>query len=195
MLFATPALAAETGPQKVVGTLHEALLSVMKQADTLGYEGRYALLEPVLDAVFDTSFMAQKSIGRHWKGAPEEVQVRLLATFHRFTVANYAGRFNGYSGQHFETLGESPSTHGTVLVESRLVDPTGDPVQLNYRLRQVDGEWKIIDVFLNGTVSELALRRSEYSSLIRREGFEALIAALDEKISKLQSGSAPADQS
>ena len=108
-------------------------------------------------------------------------------------IANYAGNFDGYSGQTFETLGEEESTHGTMLVRSRLVDPDGETTQLNYRLRPVDGEWKIIDVYLNGTVSELALRRSEYSSLIKREGFDSLIVALNEKITNL-SESTPADQ-
>ncbi|MCH7709728.1 MAG: ABC transporter substrate-binding protein, partial [Myxococcales bacterium] len=69
----------------------------------------------------------------------------------------------------------------------------GDDIQLYYRLRNgTDGRWKIIDVYLNGTVSELALRRSEYSSLIKREGFEALLIALNKRIETL--ASPPADQ-
>ena len=58
-------------------------------------------------------------------------------------------------------------------------------MRLDYRLRPVDGKWKIIDIYMDGTVSELALRRSQYSSLIRREGLEALITALEEKIDAL----------
>jgi phospholipid transport system substrate-binding protein len=71
------------------------------------------------------------------------------------------------------------------------VDPNDENVKLDYRLRAADGGWKIVDVYLNGTVSELALRRSEYSSLIKRKGLEALLAALDERIDSL--ASAPAD--
>ena len=74
------------------------------------------------------------------------------------------------------------------------VDPGGEVTQLNYRLRPVSAKWKIIDVYLNGTVSELALRRSEYSSLIQREGLDSLLVALNQKIANL-SGSTPADQS
>jgi phospholipid transport system substrate-binding protein len=177
---------------ELVETLHAELLGVMEQAVELGYEGRYEKLAPVLKEHFDISFMAQKSVGRHWKSMGEDDRQRLVATFTCFTIANYAGRFDGYSGQHFETLGQEPSIHDTVVVHTRLVDPGDDPVQLDYRLRPVDGGWKIIDVYLNGTVSELALRRSEYSSLIQREGFAALIAALVEKIDDL--ASTPADQ-
>jgi phospholipid transport system substrate-binding protein len=103
-------------------------------------------------------------------------------------VANYAGQFDGYSGQSFETLGEEPARMDTVLVKSRLIDPTDENIELNYRMRQVDGKWKIIDVYLDGTVSELALRRSEFSGIVKRKDFDALIAAIDERIAKLAAG-------
>ena len=179
-------------PQALVDTLHSELLDVMKEADDLGYQGRFDRLSPVLGELFDIPFMAEKSVGRHWRKANDADRKRLLDTFGRFTAANYAGRFDGYSGQIFETLGTQSSTHGTVIVQTRLVQTDGDIVLLDYRLRSVNGNWKIIDEYLNGTVSELALRRSEYSSLIQREGFAALLAALDEKITTL--AAAPADQ-
>ena len=176
----------------VVETLHDALIGVMKEADSLGYEGRREKLGPVLAQTFDVAFMAQKSVGRHWKKMGEEDRARLLETFASLTVANYAGRFDGYSDQRFETLKVEPSTHGTMVVHSRLVEADGDTTQLNYRLRPAGGGWRIIDVYLNGTVSELALRRSEYSSMIQREGLPALIAALDERIADLATGKADA---
>ena len=185
--------AAESGgPTKVVDALHENLISVMKDAKKLGYEGRFEQLEPVISDLFDIPFMAEKSIGRYWKTVDEENRAQLLVTFGRFTVANYAGRFTGYSGQFFETVKEQASRHGTVLVYSRLVSDNGDTIQLNYRLRTAKNDrWRIIDVLLNGTISELALRRSEYSSLIRREGFAALMSALNERIDDLADDKAP----
>jgi phospholipid transport system substrate-binding protein len=178
-----------TAPTMVVDALHENLISVMKNAETLGYNGRFEQLEPVIIELFDIPFMAEKSIGRHWKTVEENNRGRLLSTFERFTVANYAGRFTGYSGQTFETFKERESKHGTVLVYSRLISEDGETVQLNYRLRPgEDDSWKIIDVLLNGTISELALRRSEYSSLIQREGFAALMTALNKRIDDLASG-------
>lgn len=182
-----------TPPSTVVDSLNDTLLGVMKDAEELGYEGRCERLSPVLRNLYDIPFMAQKSVGRYWKTTSEAERQHLLETFTEFTIANYAGNFDGYSGQTFETLGEEESTHGTMIVRSRLVDPNGEATQLNYRLRPVDGDWKIIDVYLNGTVSELALRRSEYSSLIQREGLDSLIVALNQKITNL-SESTPAAQ-
>ncbi len=181
-----------SAPTEMVDALHEILISVMKDAKTLGYGGRFERLEPVINELFDIPFMAEKSIGRHWKTVEDENRARLLTTFERFTVANYAGRFTGYSGQFFETLKEEASRYGTVLVYSRLVSADGETIQLNYRLRPAkDDGWRIIDVLLNGTVSELALRRSEYSSLIRREGFAALMSALNQRIDDLAGGKVP----
>jgi len=182
-------IANATPPTMVVDALHESLISVMKNAETLGYDGRFEQLEPVISELFDIPFMAEKSIGRHWKTVEEDNRGRLLSTFERFTVANYAGRFTGYSGQTFETFKERESKYGTVLVYSRLISEDGETVQLNYRLRPAeDDRWRIIDVLLNGTISELALRRSEYSSLIQREGFAALLTALNKRIDDLASG-------
>jgi phospholipid transport system substrate-binding protein len=181
-----PAAAPDAAARQVVERLHESLLGVMREATTLGYEGRYERLQPVIRELFDLPFMAEKSVGRHWKTATEQNQRDLVETFSRFTVANFAGRFDGFSGQSFRTLGVEPSTHGTVLVRTRLDEPGDEGVALDYRLRPVAGGWRIVDIYLNGTVSELALRRSEYSALIQREGFQALLAKLGERIQGLR---------
>jgi phospholipid transport system substrate-binding protein len=185
----SPPAAGLGAPSKIVDALHDHLISVMKESKTLGYDGRFEHLEPVISELFDIPFMAEKSVGRYWKTVEEDDRGRLLTTFGQFTVANYAGRFTDYSGQSFETFKEEASKHGTVMVHSRLDKGNGETIQLNYRLRPDENDgWKIIDVLLNGTVSELALRRSEYSSLIQREGFAALMEALNERIADLAGG-------
>lgn len=187
---ATPpaAPAPDATPRAVIDSLHASLISVMKEAKTLGYPGRYQRLEPVLASHFDTPWMAEKSIGREWSKLSEADRERLVEAFRRFTTANYAGRFDGYGGERFETLRDEPSLQSTMLVYTRLLESNGEVTELNYRLRQSGSSWRIIDVYLNGTVSELALRRSEYSSIIKRDGLEALIKALEGKISKLEAG-------
>jgi phospholipid transport system substrate-binding protein len=202
LLFALAAPAAEnpsapaTGdPAAVVEGFHEALLGIMRDADKLGFDGRCDRLSDAMGELFDIPFMAQKSVGRYWKTASPEERQELLQTFKRFTVSNYAGNFDAYDGEIFETQEVVESTHGTQLVRTQLLAGSGEVVKLNYRLRPVDGQWKIVDVYLNGTVSELALRRSEYSALIKREGFDSLIVALNQKISDLATNGAPADQS
>jgi phospholipid transport system substrate-binding protein len=180
--------AGDTAPVDVVNRLNASIIGVLQEAEELGYEGRLARLAPVLDETFDLAYMAHKAVGRHWMKLSEEDQQRWRATFEQLTHANYAGRFDRYSGQTFETLGSEPGASETVLVRTRLVNPTGEDVELSYRLRQTEAGWKIIDVYLKGTVSELALRRSEYSSVLKRDGFEALLASLNRKIGDLAAG-------
>ena len=185
---AEPAAAAAT-PSQTIDALHASLLDVMKNAVALGYAGREQKLRTVIPKYFDVDEMARQSLGgQQWKAASEDAKRRYLATFERFMVANYAGRFDGFSGQSFETLGEVPGPRDTVIVKSRLLDPTDKNIDLNYRMHRVDGGWKVIDVYLNGSVSELALRRSEFVSIVKRENLDALLVALDAKIAKLAAG-------
>jgi phospholipid transport system substrate-binding protein len=186
---ATPAPASEQAATAVVDKLHSTILDVMKNADALGYEGRREKLAPVLTDTFDLDFMAEKSAGRYWKDFTDDQRSHWDDTFRRLTIATYAGRFNGYSGQHCETLGVEPAGFDTLLVETKLVQPQDDDVELNYRLHQTDHGWKIVDIYLSGTVSELALRRAEYGSVLGRDGLDKLISDLEVKITDFQNGS------
>jgi len=189
VLLATAAQAAEpTAPMQVVEKLHAGMLDVMRMAGGATFEARTARLGPLLESSFDLDFMARKSLGRSFESLSAEDQKRWIETFHRFTVANYAGRFTAYSGQSFETLGEDPAAQDTVLVRTRLIDPGAESMDLGYRLRPTDGTWKIIDVYLKGAVSELALRRSDFSAILDRSGFAALVTGVDAKIADLQAG-------
>jgi len=185
LTLTAPGAQAAESPRATIDRFHAGLLDVMKRASELGYEGRYRQLEAIIGRHFDTPFMASKAVGRYWKEMGEVDQGRLVQAFGRFTVANYAGRFDGWSGQSFESEREEPSLYETVLVYTRLAEPAGDVIEINYRLRAIDGQWRIIDVYLNGTVSEIALRRSEYSSILGREGVDGLISALEGKIREL----------
>lgn len=189
LLVAGVAIAGEpSAPVKVVETMHAGMIDVMKSAATTSFAERAAKLEPVLDTAYDLDFMGRKSLGKSFDTLSPEDQKRWLEAFHRFMVANYAGRFTSYSGQKFETVGDEPAAQDTVLVRTRLVDPGKENVDLAYRLRRQDGTWKIIDVYLKGTVSELALRRSDFTAILDRQGFAALMANLDEKIADLRDG-------
>jgi phospholipid transport system substrate-binding protein len=174
-------------PQAVVLTLQAALLQVMQQADELGFEGRFQLLKPVVAETFDVRFMGSKSVGRYWDKLDADQQAVWLTKFAGYLTANYAGNFNEYDGESFEVLGEEASARNTRVVLTRLNVPGGENVVLNYRLRETDpGEWRIIDIYLRGTVSELALRRSDFSATLKDKGFGELTMAIDKKIAELR---------
>jgi phospholipid transport system substrate-binding protein len=156
---------AESGPVAVIDGLQETLLDVMKRAKELGVEGRYQVLEPRIEETFDLERMIRVAAGSQWTNATPEERVRLLDAFTRLTVSTYASRFDGYSGESFETLGERPGPRDTVLVDTRIVRSDGPPVALNYVLEQKGDRWQVIDILLDGKASELAMRRSEYRNL------------------------------
>jgi len=176
------------GASAAIEELHEGLLGVMKEADAIGYRGRYDRLYALVLRAFDLPFMAEKTVGRHWSKLSADEQKQWLESFHEMTAATYAGRFEGFSGQSFAVVGEEPAGHGTTLVRAVLHNPSGDDVQLDYRLHESAGTWRVIDVYLNGTVSELALRRSEYSAVLKRDGFAKLIETIEGKTQELAAG-------
>jgi len=190
---AAPSQGAADEPESVeaavaaVERLHDALIQVMKDAKGLGYQGRFTRIVDVIPHTYDIGFMARLTVGRRqWKKLSEADQARWLEIFQRLMAANYAGRFTDYDGHRFETLGDEPAGSGTRLVRTQLVIPGDEDVQLNYRMREEDGEWRIIDVFLNGTVSEVALRRSEYAAVLKRDGVDELFSVVEQKIEELK---------
>ena len=174
-----PATATATSPEaKLINAFNQSLLSLLES--NADFDARYAIIEPVVAKTFDLEFMAAKVLGRGWKDLTPEQREQWLATFTRLTASNYAGRFVGEKGPSFENRGEQAGSHDTVVVMTRLIDPKGEDVDLNYRMRETNTGWKVIDCYMNGTVSEIALRRSEYGSVLRRDGFEALVSAVNE---------------
>jgi phospholipid transport system substrate-binding protein len=178
----------QTAPVQVVAKLHDGMIDVMRAAGSASYADRAARLGPLLDTSFDLDFMARKSLGKSFDTLSAQDQKSWIELFRRFMIASYAGRFTAYSGQSFTTLGEDPAAQDTVLVRTRLNDPGGENVDLGYRLRKTSGSWKVIDVYLKGTVSELALRRSDFTAILDREGFPALARSVEAKIADLEAG-------
>jgi phospholipid transport system substrate-binding protein len=171
-----------TGPAtELIERFDNALLSVMKDADRLGYEGRYKILDPVIRQTFNIPLMTRIVVGTSWTGWSQPQRDKVTDAFGRFIVATYARRFDGYGGESFKTEGESP-TQGGVLVRTELLRPNDTPITLNYLVRPIGDDWRAVDVFLTGTISELATRRSEFTAVIQRDGFDGLIDALENRI-------------
>ena len=188
LLVGGPAWAAGDGATAAIDDLHATFLRVMKDAKTLGYQGRYDMLKPAVETHFDLDFMARFVLGPEAKDLSPADQARWREAFARITIATYAGRFTGWGGEEFRTLGEEPAAQDTVFVKSVIDRPDAEDVQLTYRLRTSDGGWRIVDIYNKGTVSELALRRSDYSSVLKRDGFDTLLRTVDAKVADYASG-------
>ncbi|MGD0283416.1 MAG: ABC transporter substrate-binding protein [Dissulfurispiraceae bacterium] len=180
--YCSSAAAAQPQAAEVIKGFNAALLESMQKAKELGYSGRYKLLEPVIRESFAIPFMAAATVGSNWKTWNEKQKQTFLETYTEWTIASYAGQFNDYSGERFEIDSESKPSRGTVIVVSKLIQQDNDHVDFNYHLRNIDAQWRIVDIHILG-VSQLALTRAQFVSVIKLKGFDALIAMLRKKTS------------
>jgi phospholipid transport system substrate-binding protein len=167
--------------KQIVEKFQTELIAVMKNGKQLGYAGRYdKLYEPVLNS-HDLTKIARIIVGKEWEKLSEAQQQKLADIFIRLSVASYAHNFKDYSGESFVFDSEEETARGGVVVHSTLIIPDDKPVKFDYMLKEKDNSWRIINIIANG-VSDLALKRSEYTTILQREGFDALMAKINEKI-------------
>jgi phospholipid transport system substrate-binding protein len=185
--------AADDPAVKPVRAFYDALLAVMKQAKELGLHGRYERLTNPIRAAFDLPAMTRIAVGPDWNTIPPEQQSALVDSFSRLTIATYANRFDGYSGERFEVDPASEVRTTGRVVHTKLFQSNGEPITLNYLLRDSGGTWKIVDVYLTGTISELATRRAEFAGILKSGGASALVESLRKRTEALlQAAAAPA---
>jgi phospholipid transport system substrate-binding protein len=177
--LADSARAATSDPAvSPVQILTDSLLKSMRAGTTISMTERYRQLQPVIEQVFAMPLVTRLAVGPEWANFPADQQKALIAAYTRFTVANYAHNFHDFDGQKFE-IDDNVLTRGDDKVVRTRVIPSHDvPVSLLYRMHEVDGSWRVIDVISDG-VSQLALRRSDFAVAIAAGGAPALIAHLN----------------
>jgi phospholipid transport system substrate-binding protein len=185
-LLALPLLAPAVAPAAdtaatVVEGLHAELLFVMKQAKKLGYAGRYQRLAPTVSASYDFPYISKVVVGRYWRSFTAEQKSRFIEVFGNLSIATYANRFDGYSGEGFKTIAAEELKRGQCLVKTVLIKANGEEIELDYVLHRNNDQWRIINVIAEG-VSDLSLKRADYTAYIKKNGFDALLKELHEKI-------------
>ena len=171
-----------------IQTFYDVLLDTMKQGPQLGVQGRFDKLLPAVHAAYDMPAMTKIACGADWAKIPPDKQQALIDAFERMLAAIYADRFTKFSGQKF-VVNPTPVPHNAdMIVTTQLIPADGDPVQLNYLMRGAADNMKIVDVFLEGSISELATRRSEFSGVLRSDGADALLAKLKERAETILKG-------
>jgi phospholipid transport system substrate-binding protein len=191
MLLIAPSSWAETssavGPEQIVNQLHEALMKAMREGPKLGYRGRYDLLAPVVDQTHDLDFIARTALGANWTQLSVEQQRAFTDVFRKLSIGSYAGWFKSYEGERFEFMEQQSMPRDQVMVRTRLVQSSGEPVRFDYILRDGKGGWRIVNVLADG-VSDLALKRVEYRAILQRDGFPALVEKIKKKVILTEEG-------
>ncbi len=180
---AEPPAPADPAVVQVQG-FYDVLLGTMKHAAALGVNGRFEKLKPAVEKCFDLETMLRVAAGAQWNGIPAAERAPLLAAFERKTVAEYASNFDGFSGEKFVVDPAAKPRGADKIVQSKLV-AKDQTVAFGYRMRKSGNEWKILDIYLNGTISQLAMQRSDFAASLKKGGAPALTKLLNAKADKL----------
>ena len=180
-----PPAPAKVGPSEVIETFYRTLTGVMKDGESLGFQGRADKLEAAVSRAFSAGDMTRVSYGPSWVKASPEQKDKLTRAFHNFTVANYASQFKKFDGEEFKVTGEKEGKASNQRIVETTLKSGKDVHQLNYLMVKNGKGWQIADVFVDGAISEMATRRSEFGSVIRASGADGLLNVLEQKSKQL----------
>ena len=190
-ILSYPGHAAPASGGDTVQGLYEVLLTTMKNGHTLGQSGRFTQLEPVILRTFDIPTMARLSVGPSWATLTEAQRQQVIESFGRYISAIYADRFDSYAGQKLLVTDEQPNGAG-VIVRSQIIKANGDTVNVDYMMHRNADSWLISDIYLDSAISEVATRRSEFAAILKSQGIDGLISALNRKADLLTATTAKA---
>jgi phospholipid transport system substrate-binding protein len=178
--------AADPAVLAPVRALIETLLTIMKQGKTEPFASRAATLAPVIDRSFDLDAILRASVGAGFSGLePDKLEV-LRAAFRDYTVASYVRSFDHFTGQRFDVQPDTRAvTNGEQVVMTKIVAADGDAHELDYVMHNQGGAWRVIDVLADGSVSRVAVQRSDFRRQLSDGGVAALIASLQAKAKDL----------
>jgi phospholipid transport system substrate-binding protein len=143
----------------------------------------------VMDQVFDLPAILQVSVGPNWFSLPADQQRTLEVAFRRYTLANYVSNFDNYTGQRFDVQPDTkPLPNGEQLAQTKIIASSGESHELDYVMRNVGGAWRVVDVLADGSISRVAVQRSDFRRLVERGGAKALIESLNQKTTDLSGG-------
>jgi len=174
--------------QAPIAALDHALIDVMKLGKTTAFRDRAEILAPVIRAAFDLLTILRVSVGPGWAELPQPQQVTLLAAFEMFTFVTYAANFNSYNGERIDMLPDLRSVGSDQVVQTLLVPASATAIPIDYVMRQEGDTWKAVDVLLDGSISRVAVQRSDFRSLLRPGDASALTESLQRKVKDLSAG-------
>lgn len=171
-----------------IAILDNGLLAVMKAGESMPFGKRFAMLDPVIVKVFDLPRIVAITVGFGWSRLKPQEQQDLLTVFRRYTVASYVANFKSYDGQQFRILPDLRAVGARQVVTTQIIPRSGNPNRIDYVMQQNGSTWQVVDVLLDGTISQVAVQRSDFNSFLASGGAEALVAALRKKVASLSNG-------
>ncbi|MSP51530.1 MAG: ABC transporter substrate-binding protein [Alphaproteobacteria bacterium] len=187
LTLGTPQESAAQAPNdqaaQFIGALAQNALGALQQPN-MTLEQRETVVREMLRNGFDVPFIGRFVLGKHWATVTNEQRDEYQRLFGEFVVKTYAARLGGYSGDKFAVTSVRDAGDKDVLVHTQIVRPSGPPLECDWRVRVIDGQPRIIDVMVEG-ISMVVTQRSEFASLVQRNGIEGLLASLRAKTGRI----------
>jgi phospholipid transport system substrate-binding protein len=180
--------AQSSDPTSTVQKLYDALQNVMRAGASTPFATRFDTLAPTVDNVFDLSAILKASVGIKWEAMSPEAQRKLEQAYRRFSVATYVANFDKSDGETFRVLPDVRQAGNDRIVASEIVSRNGDRTRLDYLMRHESASWRAVDVLLDGSISRVAVQRSDFRKVLRSGDADALLAMLQKKIADLSGG-------
>jgi phospholipid transport system substrate-binding protein len=179
---------AQEGAAAPIVALNAALLAAMRAGRATPFAAREAILRPAVEGAFDLGAILAASVGPRYAGFAPEGRAALLAAFTEFTVATWTANFDSYAGETLEVAPETRASGADTVVTSRIVPRSGEATRLDFVMRQGPAGWRAVDILVNGTISRVAVQRSDFRTLVAGGNPAPLIASLSERAAKLAGG-------
>lgn len=170
---------ADDDPMTVVKTTVNQALDVLRDKDT-PLAQRQDKLRQIVSATFDFTEMAKSALGYHWKQITPAQQQEFTTAFVAFIEDSYLSKISDYKGQQVNFLRATNDGPQYAQVSTDIVQPTGDPIHVNYRLLQNGSTWKIYDVTVDA-ISIIANYRNQFNRVMNNQGYDVLISDLKKK--------------
>jgi len=179
LLWAAPVTAGEPEARAFAEKIGTDALAILNSAQDA--PAKHASLKQLFTQVVDTDWVGRFVLGQYWRKLNPAQQQSYLTSYRSFLAATYTANFEDYAGDtSFKVTGVKPLQRaGQYLVAVDVLRP-GQTIKIDYRLHETSGQFHIVDIVVEG-VSLLATQRSEFSSVVQRQGIDTLISSLQKR--------------
>ena len=168
----------QTAQDVVVSTTDQVLKTLRDESGGKDTQTTLGAIDHLVIPHIDLAKMSQRLLGKQWLSATAEQKDRFSGELRKLLVKTYASVFLQYANAKIAYLPGLTDPSGNIaIVKSRVTNESASPVNIDYQLRQQNGEWKLIDVAVGG-VSLVANYRASFGKLVGSKGIDGLTTAL-----------------
>ena len=179
------ALADTTGATAAIEAVQKSLTAM--EHSTGNFAAKEAIIAPAIDQAFDLGTILKNSVGLRYATIAPAERDKLLATFRTYTLANYVSNFG--SGDNTFTVSPDTRQSGSdVIVQTSITPTSGSATRVDYVMRNTGSGYKAVDVLLDGTMSRVAVNRSDFRATFEQGGASGLEQTLQRKTAALSGG-------